>query len=234
MTNSFSWLKSVAIGSLAIGMGVGLSGCSGVGGTTYGTGVSQEMALLNDVNGMFGSSEKKEPIDYSSRPGLVLPPKGTALPSPQDDRELAASTAENWPTDPDALRRLYHEKLSSMSERERASLLAAIRRLPRAQRDAILKNDPRAVDFANQIEEPDLSKGPPTDTQSRVYAAKVRERMALIKAANGEEDGTYKRKYLTQPPEDYRKLTPELEAEMARIATEDPEKKKTKKKWWPF
>ena len=213
---------------------LGLAACSGIGGTTYGTGESQEAALLDTVTSGLGiiPKEKKDPINYSARAGLVLPPKGTALPAPQDASRSASSAATNWPQDPDKLRKLYHERMENMTEAERQQLLAAIRRLPPEQRDEIIKNDPRATNFAKQIKEPD----PMTASAGELaaYEKQVQERKSLIRIKNGK--GVKGRQYLTQPPERFTETTPEIEREMAKI---DPTSKKKEKKGlfgkiWPF
>jgi hypothetical protein len=220
--------------ALAAPLTLGLSACSGIGGTTYGTGESQEAALLDDVTSGLGIIPKtqKDPIDYSARAGLVLPPEGTALPAPEDGSRVASSAAANWPQDPDRLRKLYHERMETMTEAERQRLLAAIRRLPPEQRDEIIKNDPRATSFANQIKEPDPMTA--SAAELAAYEKQVQERKALIRLKNGE--GVKGRQYLTQPPERFTQTTPEIEREMAKI---DPEKQNKEKKGlfskiWPF
>ncbi|MCC2112048.1 MAG: hypothetical protein KDJ16_08455 [Hyphomicrobiales bacterium] len=50
----------------------------------------------------FGSSKKREPIDYSPRSPLVIPPS-TELPSP--DAGAAGRNDADWPNDPDAAAR---------------------------------------------------------------------------------------------------------------------------------
>ncbi len=215
---------------------IGLSGCGGIGGTTYGTGVSQEAALIKDISGIAGDSSTTAPIDYSARPGLVLPPKGSALPTPAESRKAAAEVA-NWPQDPDELRRVYSERINNMNDREREALLAEIRKLPKAQRDAIFKNDPRAVAFTTAIKPHDYSKGAPTDAQAKEQSRLIKERIALIKKANGEDD-RLKRKFLTQPPEKYATLSPEVKRQMEAVANEKEPKKKEGKglfsRIWPF
>ncbi|WP_319531044.1 hypothetical protein [uncultured Cohaesibacter sp.] len=210
---------------------LGLAACSGVGGTTYGTGVSQEQALLEDVSslaGSLGGGEKKAPIDYQTRAGLVLPPDTTRLPPPQDGNKQVANTAE-WPTDPDELRKLYNERTANMTDKEREELLAAIRRLPPEQRDSIIKNNTKSADFANQVEQPGLR----ASAQAKAdYERQVKERLALIRLQNGES--VKGRQYLTQPPERFTEVSPEVQQELAKI---DPEKEKDKpflRKLWPF
>lgn len=226
--------KFLSTGSL-LSLAVGLSACAGVGGTTYGTGESQEMALVNDVTNIVGTTEEQAPIDYSARPGLVLPPKGSSLPSPGKQRSLP-QTAANWPQDPDILRRAYHERMASMSDKERKALLEAIRRLPPDQRNAIIKNDPRQTDYANQIKDLDYSKGMPTPGQVKEYDRQVKERLALIRMQREGEKG--KRVYLTQPPERFTTLDPKVQAEMKKVTdgsgSEEGKKDNVFKRLWPF
>lgn len=214
---------------------VGLSGCGGIGGTTYGTGVGQEEALVKDITGIAGDTSSRPPIDYSARPGLVLPPKDAALPTPEEAAK-ANAIVSNWPQDPDKLRAAYNERMQNMTDREREALLAEIRKLPKAQRDAIFKNDPRSVAFANAIQDYDYGNGPPTDAQSKEYSRQVRERIALIKQANGKKG--MKRQYLTQPPEKYTELSPEVKRAMETAGQEEAPKKKEGKGFfgriWPF
>lgn len=221
---------------------IGLSGCAGMGGMTYGTGESQEEALLNDVSGVLGGGilggkKEKAAIDYSARPGLVLPPETASLPTPGNKSSEVAKLATNWPQDPDQLRRLYHERLkNSGSDEERRAIIASIQKLPKSQRDQILDDNSEAIAFARQIEEPDFSKGPVDPYTLRRYEEQVRKRKALLLAANGQSNDPTKRKYLTQPPVAYRSLTPEVQAELAKAKTsEETEEKKTGlSRLWPF
>lgn len=222
---------------LGVGLAFGLSACAnGIGGTTYGTGVSQEEALLNDIQGIAsvaGGDDKQKEIDYSSRPGLVVPPSASSLPAPsQASKTGQLVAASDWPQDPDLLRKAYHERLTNLTEKEREALLQAIRRLPPEQRAYIIKNDPRVTAFS-QIEEPDYTQ----PGKLKEYNQKVRERLAAINAANGKTDDKYKRKYLTQPPEKYRQHSPEVQRELDKVAVEGVEEKKSGglfSKIWPF
>jgi hypothetical protein len=222
---------------LGVGLAFGLSACAnGIGGTTYGTGVSQEEALLNDIQGIAAVSDsdtKQKDIDYSSRPGLVVPPSASSLPAPSNTAETGRLVAaSDWPQDPDLLRQAYHKRLETMNEQERKALLEAIRRLPPEQRAYIIKNDPRVTSFT-QIEEPDYKE----PGKLKEYNQKVRERVAAINAANGKTTDKYKRKYLTQPPEKYRQHSPEVQRELDKVAVEGIEEKKSGglfSKIWPF
>lgn len=76
---------------------LGLSAC--VGGTTYGTGVSQEEQTLKDVYNMFSLKSESKDIDYSPRPDLIVPENTAALPEPLDS-EVTTSNPE-WPETPE-------------------------------------------------------------------------------------------------------------------------------------
>ena len=232
-----SWRRSPAFTALAIiaPFSLGLSACSGIHGTTYGTGKNQDTAVLSDITGGFGilPKESEPAIDYSARAGLVLPPDGTTLPTPQDDKNRAASVAGNWPNDPDVLRRAYEERMATMTDEERKALLEAIRKLPPAQRDAIIKNNTRSATFAKQIKEPeDLLQA--SAAERKEYDRQVKERLALIRLQNGVD--TKSRKYLTQPPENLTEVSPEVQAEIDKISPEG--KTKQEKSFlgtlWPF
>ncbi|HAT85270.1 hypothetical protein [Cohaesibacter gelatinilyticus] len=229
--------KTASRFGLGVGLAFGLSACAnGIGGTTYGTGVSQEEALLNDIQGIaaVSSGDKNQAqIDYSSRPGLVVPPQSSQLPNPLNASNTGRLVnAADWPKDPDLLRKAYHQRLETMNDQERKALLEAIRRMPPEQRAYIIKNDPRVTSFT-QIEEPDYRE----PGKLKEYNQKVRERLAAINAANGKSGGKYKRKYLTQPPEKYRQHSPEVQRELDKVAVEGPEEKESKglfSKLWPF
>ncbi len=220
------------IGSLSIA----LTACSSIGGTTYGTGKSQEAELLKTVTsgfGLLGGEEEKAPIDYSARGGLVLPPEGAPMPTPQNERLASNSVATDWPQDPDKLRALYHTRLTNMTENERAALIAEIRKLPKEQRDLIFKNDPSSTSFANEIKDLDYSK-PVSPGEAKAYSAQVKKRLALIKEHNGQNSKS--RKYLTQPPTRVTEVTPEVQRELNKLSTEEKkeEKKGGLRRLWPF
>ncbi|MEO0328925.1 MAG: hypothetical protein AAF217_10050 [Pseudomonadota bacterium] len=73
-----------------------VAGCTG--GTTYGTGSSHEKDTLKSLaNIMAVSSDDKDDIDYSSRPDLVMPANKQALPAPVNQ----ADTQADWPVTPE-------------------------------------------------------------------------------------------------------------------------------------
>jgi hypothetical protein len=87
---------------------------------------SQPAAQAQDITGAFlgllGFSQPKPEIDYRERPALVVPPRST-LPSPQEGERRRASA--NWPSDPDAERRVQTGEGPLWEERRRANGNAA-------------------------------------------------------------------------------------------------------------
>lgn len=82
---------------LALSAAVAVSGC--VGGTTYGTGVTQEKQTLDDVYNMFTLKQNKKNIDYSARPDLIVPQNSEVLPEPLDSE--ATTSSPEWPETPE-------------------------------------------------------------------------------------------------------------------------------------
>ena len=76
-----------------------VAGCSG---TTYGTGVTQETQLANDIGNLvsFGSKPKKR-IDYRARPTLVKAPATATLPAPA---ETVSADSAYFPSTPEEKR----------------------------------------------------------------------------------------------------------------------------------
>jgi hypothetical protein len=72
-----------------------LSGCSPT--ATYGTGEAPEIALFREVTGGLLTKNEKPPIEYQPRAPLVMPPTAEQLPTPV---ETADAASPDWPVDP--------------------------------------------------------------------------------------------------------------------------------------
>ncbi len=187
--------KSFAKVAGVISLGL-LVGCST--GTTYGTGVSQEAQLAEDVGGLFllGTGNKKKKIDYSARPKLVKAPAGNELPAP-------AETVENgsayFPTNPEEARAARLAELDGKIDRDGRT------RVPTESEIAGLPDDgtgPRISRIRRNIDNSDRS---PRADQDRAIVVNGRERrLARLKEVRGLGTGTKPRKYLTEPPKEYR------------------------------
>ncbi len=164
----------------------GLAGC--IGGTTYGTGVTQEAQLLSDVAGLvsLGSRERKEPIDYSARPDLVRAPDGTALPQPAD----GAANDGSFPVDPEA---------------RRASLLSGANTsddvTTRIDEGSLTIEGAERPNIARPKMIGDLDRDGGTDLRKQKVA---RERVIAARRQARGATGSGPRRYLTDPPIEYR------------------------------
>ena len=177
-----------------------LAGCTT--GNTYGTGTSPGMQTLKDITGVAGLSPKdKEPIDYTPRPKIVAPPADAALPLPAT--AATTQTAANWPNDPDLLR----AKVKADAETREATGSPQLQ-LPKA----------RTIDGGYQPIDAGLTKE---------QIEEVRKQMAAAKGGMAvDANGNPVRKYLTDPPNEYRVADPNAPIAVAEV------KKKKKFKWW--
>ena len=177
-----------------------LSGCT----STYGTGEAPEMALFREMTGGFLSNEEKAPIQYQPRVPLVAPPVGEQLPQPA---EVAEAADPNWPVDPDqrvALSRFDDDDnptndINQAEYRRLKPLAGAMSEMRRDNSTAIHENIQPAYDIVHQKQ----------------------EREEFRKAvADAEGFGRSERRYLTDPPTEYR-------APAATAPTTDFEEKKS-------
>ena len=195
-------LKSI-IGLMLVGA---LAGCTGT--STYGTGVTQEAQLLEDVSSiaMLGSKKEKRSIDYTSRPKLVKPPKVASLPSPAEKVE---SESGYFPTNPEEKRKTTLARIAEAEKNGEAlpeDVLAARResaRIGNANRTrGLTPADDKYID-------------PTTPDQHRAARAEFIKRRAEVRGISGAAP----RKYLTEPPQKYR--TPEQTAAIGVVGEKE-------------
>lgn len=176
-------LSCTAVAALAM-TAAALGGC--ISTATYGTGESPETAIFSEISGGFGAP-KKAPIDYQPRAPLVLPPSNQ-LREPVASAEVANPA---WPDDP--------------SKRGAAG---------------VNPNDQNAADDVTRAEYERLkplgalARGRPNvqerDADKRQPAMDVigkRQQNEAFRAAVAEQEGlgnSPHRRYLTQPPTEYR------------------------------
>jgi len=161
----------------------GLGGCMKT--ATYGTGESPELAIFHEVTGGFGKSAKPQ-IQYQPRAPLVLPPSGeaAALPPPV---QTASAAAPDWPQDPDQTKRTRTPQddhpLDDVSQEDMQRLKPLAGLMPEQQ-----------------------GKVPDYDHQSPAYdiigkKGQQETFQAALKESKGISD---KRRYLTDPPDEFR------------------------------
>ncbi|GLR45159.1 hypothetical protein [Mesorhizobium amorphae] len=167
--------------------GLALSGC--MGSPTYGTDKTAGEQLAGDLSSAFSFAPKRgEKIDYKPRPELVKPAPGQKenLPPPQESIETASA---DWPESPEARRaRLRADATAHQDD-------------PAYQSQIVddVQTDPVAVKKA--MAESASSHPPrwsPADSD-KGRAAEIQRRMA-----EGKQGDPNTRKYLSEPPLDYR------------------------------
>ena len=165
-----------------------LSGC--VGGTTFGTGVSQEKQLLQDIEGMLslGSKKRKVAIDYSARPGLVLPSQSAALRAPVDEESSTSNV--DWPESPE--QRLARIRGDAEDADPRSGEIS-VEELKRK------KTSIRVV--KGQYDNPEMDR----DGHAAILSLRdgTHKKAKMLKQKYSYSSGP-SRKYLTEPPVEYR------------------------------
>ncbi len=190
------------------GAAFALTGC--VGGTTYGTGVTQEAQLLKDLEGMisFGSKRTKKNIDHSARPNLVMPSKTATLPAPLD-QESSSSNA-NWPESPEQRIARVRDEAELADPRSGEISVLELKRKKIGMR--YVKPSSNVVDVDRDGHSAITSLRDGTHKKAKM----LRKKYAY---SNGP-----RRKYLTEPPVEYR--TPISTAPIGDLGVSEAEKEK--------
>jgi hypothetical protein len=195
--------------ALSVGAALAISACSG---TTYGTGRSPGMQTIEDLAGIAAiSGQKKEPIDYTPRPKVVLPPSVAELPPPGSG---AAARDPNWPVDPEEKRAKI---LADADARDAAGVAAPKGLVP-------IMGKPKDGEVNQTL----LGYDPSKDAMPKPgEEAGARKLFAEAKGIAVDENGQPVRRYLSDPPSDYRMPDP-----TAPVVISDKPKKKKFKWWW--
>lgn len=196
--------RGAAFAAVPLVAAFALSACTT--GNTYGTGTSPGLQTLKDISGIaMITGEHQAPIDYEPRPNLVAPPSTADLPPPGtgDDTDTAA----NWPKDPDVT-----------SAKAKAAAAAA----------SASGQEPNQY-YVASASAPSASTAGSTGadlTPDQLAAA----RKAFAAAKGGvsvDANGNPVRKYLTDPPVDYRQPDP-----TQPLTADNQQKKRKKFLWW--
>jgi hypothetical protein len=194
--------------ALSLAAAFALSACTQ---TTYGTGKSPGMQTLEDLAGIAAmSSEKKEPIDYTPRPKVVVPPSVAQLPPPGSGK---AVLDPNWPVDPEQKRARI---LAEADAREAAGLQAQKGSIPIMGKPKEGVPNPTLMGY-----DPEKDATPTAEEQ-----AGAKKLFAEAKGIAVDENGQPIRRYLSDPPSEYRMPDPTAPV----VITDKPKKKKFK--WW--
>ncbi len=206
-----------------------LSGC--MSSPTYGTDKTATQQLVGDVTNILQIGPKPRPaIDYKPRPELVKPVRGEAenLPAPQDSVASIGNPA--WVESPEQKRARLRAEADENSDDplwrptiEPDGTVAPARRAPTG-------TSPHVIDTGNAPSDPASMK-----SQSEAF----RKKLAETRQGNAKS-----RKYLSEPPIDYRQAS--ATAPVGELGEDEVKKerrlkaeatKKNGRKWgdlWPF
>ena len=184
---------------------VGLLTAGCMSSPTYGTGKSANEQLFDDVTGILSIAPKqREPIDYKPRPELVKPPSDQALAAPQDPISTASNPA--WPESPEQRRRRYNEYATANQSDGGFEPVVEDERSREVKR-------PQSTNFRGDFSVDSMSSSKRNEFKRRLQESK-----------SGDPD---KRKYLSEPPVEYRE--PAVSAPVDDIGEDEWKKEKRRK-----
>ncbi len=169
-----------------------LAGCTG--GTTYGTGTTHEEATMKGLSNIFSLKSQKNTIDYNSRPSLVMPANKQILPAPVTKQ--AASSNEQWPETPEE--RIAKVRAAAPEADWRTGELPV--EYLQSEKEGITKSpnlkSARAPVWAKEEQWLADTRNDANGINESKKAKKLKEEIAYSTGV--------KRKYLTEPPTEYR------------------------------
>lgn len=200
----------VSICAAGLGLAVALAGCTPV---TYGTGRSPTLDTAEDLANIFSIRERERPeVEYAPRPNLVRPPSSN-LPPPA---EPGATARNDWPNDPDQVRKQLRadqdRRVAGLDSGEAARVDPGFRLPPQTQANTVGTYDEQMADreaFRQLAGRSVSGRGPSVDTSGQPV-----------------------RRYLTDPPVEYRQ--PDPNAPVTTAAAPDEKKKFSLRNLWPF
>jgi hypothetical protein len=203
--------------------GLFLAGCGSM--TTYGTGKTPGAQTLEDIGGIVSLGGKRHDavdIDYKQRPGVVEPPSTAILPPPKSKQEEEAQLAMSgdWPKDPDEADKKMRESVqeAAASGEDLKFTVPGGNKAPTSRA--------KQIPHSRQLYEEKREGSLDVEEQKKLFADLKRAKTGSV-----DENGNPVRKYLTEPPSDYRTPDPDAPLEITE------KKKKTGFKWpdlWPF
>lgn len=173
-----------------------LTGC--VGGTTYGTGVAQEQQTVEDLANILKFRKTRKVIDYKARPDLVVPEDKILV---EPEQVASTSTDSDWPETPEQrIVRVRAEADEAQKTIGGQNRFARSKKLYKSEKQSkYLQEAPIGEGVPNYTCDPDgiVMRACTKDEISRA----VRAQRKLT--ANYGKSGTGRR-YLTEPPVEYR------------------------------
>lgn len=170
-----------------VASGLLVSGC--MGSPTYGTDKTANEQLFDDVNGILSLAPKnRNQVDYKPRPDLVKPASTAVLPPPQEN--IASASGSAWPESPEQKRARVRADATANRDNPGFEPLI-VDDMPVAKEKRPLGVSQRLIDDGAVI-------------QQNLERKQQREEFNRRLAENNQGSPTT-RKYLSEPPLEYRK-----------------------------
>lgn len=172
-----------------------LSGC--MNSPTYGTDKTANEQLLEDLTGMVSLAPKRGPeIDYEPRPALVKPASTEQLPAPQQD--IVTSNEQAWPESPEERRARYRRYATE--NRDNPDFRPIVSSGRERDPDAPMITSTAAAE-RGQYRELDASQTP-------VFGNNDAQAEYRRRRTESQQGSAVNRKYLSEPPLEYRVPAP--------------------------
>ncbi|MGH6859843.1 MAG: hypothetical protein ACRECY_06280 [Phyllobacterium sp.] len=186
--------RITVLGALVASLALG--GCTS--SPTYGTDKTSGAQLLDDVSNIASFGRKKSQIAYTPRPELVRPAEGRAAQLPAPQGNVVAQNNSNWPESPEMRRKRIRDTATANQNNPNF--------VPEVESDfATTKRTDLAEYGPNNDRTPPVV---PAGAGKRNQGAEFRARKLASTAGSSTS-----RKYLSEPPLEYRAPAPTAAAD---------------------
>lgn len=213
MSINFSAAATRRLAKLSPLMAAGLLAGGCVSSPTYGTGVSANEQLVTDVTSMVSlRPTRKEAIDYKPRAELVKPAPGQGADLPPPQEQVASATNPEWPESPEQRRKRLREDADANAENPswRSSVI-----------NDVSGGGARARSNAGGQHAQESGIQP-------VGQAKAQREEVRKKLAESRQGSATQRRYLSEPPLEYRQ--PAATAAADELGEDEKKKERRAKK----
>ena len=194
-----------------VAAGLLVSGC--MSSPTYGTAKTANEQLIDDVNGILSlAPNNRNQVDYKPRPELVKPPSTVVLPAPQEN--IASTSNSAWPESPEQKR--ARVRADATANRDNPGFE------PLVVDDIPVEKEKRPLGVSQRL----IDNGGSMAENNR--ARKQQREEFNRRLAENNQGSPTSRKYLSEPPLEYR--TPAQTAAANDVGEDELKKERRIKK----
>lgn len=205
--------RRLAVVSPLLLAGLLASGC--MSSPTYGTGVSANEQLLTDVSSMVSLKPNRgDPIEYKPRPELVRPSQGQAAELPPPQEKVASAQNPDWPESPEERRKRLRKQADDNQDNQfyQSPIINDVSGSGGGSATASSSSGGRTGDLGVRP----------------VGQAEAERREVKKRLADARQGSATKRRYLSEPPLDYRQ--PAATAPTDELGEDEVKKERRAKK----